>query len=239
MENSKVCATQIRSLTERTNLIAAQLHSIERPCYDWPTVAAVFYHKGVSMGIEGQDAASITGAFSTVMDLAPTILEMAGVQHPAPTYQGREVVPMRGKSMLRFLRGESETIHPADFIQGWETCGRAAVRCGDWKILFIPKPKGPEKWQMYNLRADPGEVHDLAEQDPERLQRMIKMWDQYVLETGVVPLAPALGQWMEAMDAQMPEDAWMEYEYWKAGARDEPEKFRKEIPRFTRTVAQI
>ena len=53
------------------------------------------------------------------------------------------------------------------------------------------------------------------------------------------PLAPALGQWMEAMEAQMPEDAWMEYEYWKAGARDEPEKFRKEIPRFTRNVVQI
>lgn len=186
-----------------------------------------------------QDAASITGAFSTVMDLAPTILDMAGVKHPAPTYQGREIVPMRGKSMLPFLSGASETIHPADFIQGWETCGRAAVRCGDWKILFIPKPKGPEKWQLYNLRADPGEVHDLADEDPERLQRMIKMWDQYVLETGVVPLAPALGQWMEAMDAQMPEDAWMEYEYWKEGAREEPEKFRKEIPRFTREVRQI
>jgi len=183
-----------------------------------------------------QEASSITGAFSIVMDLAPTILEMAGVQHPAPTYQGREVVPMRGASMLKFVSGESNSIHPADFIQGWETCGRAAVRCGDWKILFIPKPKGPEKWQLYNLRRDPGEVHDLAEQEPERLQRMIKMWDQYVLETGVVPLAPALGQWMEAMDAQMPEDAWMEYEYWKAGARDEPEKFRKDIPRFTRTV---
>jgi hypothetical protein len=89
------------------------------------------------------------------------------------------------------------------------------------------------------LRVDPGEVQDLAEQEPERLQRMIKMWDQYVLETGVVPLAPALGQWMEAMDAQMPEDAWMEYEYWKDGAREEPEKFRKEIPRFTRTVKQM
>jgi arylsulfatase A-like enzyme len=186
-----------------------------------------------------QQPSSITGAFSTVMDLAPTILEMAGIQHPAPLYNGREVVPMRGKSMLPFLSGSTATIHPTDFIQGWETCGRAAVRCGDWKILFIPKPKGPEKWQLYNLRTDPGEVHDLAEKEPDRLERMIKMWDQYVLETGVVPLAPALGQWMEAMDAQMPEDAWMEFEYWKEGAREEPEKFRREIPRFTRTVKQM
>jgi arylsulfatase len=182
------------------------------------------------------DNGSITNTFSTVMDLAPTILQMAGVKHPAPTYQGREVVHMRGKSMLPFLAGSASSVHPADHITGWETCGRAAVRCGDWKIVFIPKPKGPEKWQLYNLAKDPGEVHDLAEKDPERLQRMIKMWDQYVLETGVIPLAPALGNWIEAMEEQMPEDAWMEYEYWKDGARENPEAFRREIPKFTRTV---
>lgn len=179
---------------------------------------------------------SISSTFSTIMDLAPTILEMAGVKHPAPSYQGREVVHMRGKSMVPYINGSSPSIHPADFIQGWETCGRAAVRCGDWKIVFIPKPKGPEKWQMYNLAKDPGEVFDLAEQDPERLEKMIKMWDQYVLETGVIPLAPALGHWIAAMEEQMPEDAWMEYEYWKEGARDNPEAFRKEIPRFTREI---
>ena len=194
---------------------------------------------GVS-GMNGTHIANekgaITNTFSTIMDLAPTILQMAGVRHAAPSYQGREVVQMRGKSMLPFLTGSAPSVHPADHITGWETCGRAAVRCGDYKIVFIPKPKGPEKWQLYNLAKDPGEVHDLADKDPERLQRMIKMWDQYVLETGVIPLAPALGNWIEAMEAQMPEDAWMEFEYWKDGARENPEAFRREIPRFTRTV---
>lgn len=179
---------------------------------------------------------SITHAFATVMDIAPTILEMAGVKHPAPTYKGREVVKMRGESMVPFLAGSAPSVHPKDFINGWETCGRAAVRCGDWKIVFIPKPKGPEKWQMYNLTKDPGEIHDLAEQDPERLKRMLKMWDQYVLETGVVPLAPELGRFLEATEAQMPEDAWMEYEYWKDGARDDPKAFTKNPPRFQREV---
>ncbi len=40
---------------------------------------------------------------------------------------------------------------------------------------------------------------------------MVKMWDRYVLETGVVPLAPALGEWMEAMEAQMEEDVWVSF----------------------------
>lgn len=186
-----------------------------------------------------RDKASISSAFATVMDLAPTILDMAGVTHPAPTYRGREVVPMRGRSMVPFLLGTSPTIHPADHITGWETCGRAAVRCGDWKIVFIPAPKGPEKWQLYNLARDPGEIHDLAEQEPERMKKMLKMWDQYVLETGVVPLAPELGAWLEAMEEQMEEGVWMEYEYWKDGAREEPEKFMKTPKRFQRIVHPI
>lgn len=136
---------------------------------------------------------SITDNFATVMDLAPTILEMAGVTHPAPTFREREVVPMRGRSMLPYLVGQTHRIHAEDHITGWETCGRAAVRCGDWKIVFTPAPKGTERWELFNLNKDPGEIHDLAEQDPERLARMIKMWDQYVLETGVIPLAPEVG----------------------------------------------
>ncbi|RAL11977.1 arylsulfatase [Aspergillus homomorphus CBS 101889] len=182
---------------------------------------------------------SITDQFATVMDLAPSILEMADVQHPAPRYRGREVVPMRGKSFYPWAKGESARIHEQEFIQGWETCGRAALRFGDWKIVYIPKPKGPERWQLYNLVDDPGEVHDLAEKYPDRLKQLLKLWDQYVLETGVIPLHPDLGEFLEATEAQMPENAWMEFDYWKKGARDAPEKFMRKPPRFQRVVQQF
>jgi arylsulfatase len=182
---------------------------------------------------------AITDQFATVMDLAPSILAMAGVSHPAPSYQGREVVPMRGQSFHAWAQGSADRIHEKDFIQGWETCGRAALRFGDWKIVYIPKPKGPERWQLYNLANDPGEVHDLAEQYPERMEKLLKLWDQYVIETGVIPLNPDLGSFLEAMDAQMEENAWMEYDYWKVGARDEPERFMRKPPRFERIVKQF
>lgn len=42
--------------------------------------------------------------FATVMDIAPTILEMAGIKHPSPVFHGREVAPMRGKSMASWLQ---------------------------------------------------------------------------------------------------------------------------------------
>lgn len=184
-------------------------------------------------------AKGITDQFATVMDLAPSILEMAGAKHPAPNYKGREVVTMRGKSFAPWASGKADRIHEKDFIQGWETCGRAALRYGDWKIVYIPKPKGPERWQLYNLAEDPGEVNDLYQTFPDKLEQLKKLWDIYVLETGVVPLTPDLGHFLEAMEEQMQENAWMEYDYWKPGARENPEKFQRNPPRFTRTIKQF
>ncbi|RDW63095.1 arylsulfatase [Aspergillus mulundensis] len=184
---------------------------------------------------------AISDQFATVMDLAPSILAMAGVAHPAPNYQGREIVHMRGKSFAAWAVGESARIHEEDFIQGWETCGRAALRFGNWKIVYIPKPKGPERWQLYNLVEDPGEINDVSEVYPERMQKLLKLWDQYVLETGVIPLNPDLGEFLEATEAQMVENAWMEYDYWKGGAREEGrrETFMRKPPRLTRVVKQF
>ena len=48
--------------------------------------------------------AAIRHEFATVMDIAPTLLDMAGIKHPAPTYQGRTVAHMRGSTMYPWLK---------------------------------------------------------------------------------------------------------------------------------------
>ena len=105
--------------------------------------------------------------------------------------------------MTTIEQGEAETVHPKDFVQGWELCGRAAIRAGQWKGVFIPAPKGPHKWQLYNLSKDPGEIHDLSESHAEKLDELLKHWDQYVKECGIVPLHPEHGAYLEATEEQM------------------------------------
>lgn len=124
--------------------------------------------------------------FATVMDIVPTLLELAGSQHPGTTYQGREVLPLRGRSLLPYLQGEEEQPHSQDETTGWELFRARAIRQGQWKALYIPKPDGPGRWQLYDLKRDPGEIHDLAEAEPERLRRLVEHWQRYVDETGVL-----------------------------------------------------
>jgi arylsulfatase A-like enzyme len=134
------------------------------------------------------------------MDIMPTMLELAGVSHPAPgpekgTYRDREVYPMRGKSWSSYFKNPSSdraAIHTDDdSAVGWEMYGRAALRKGDWKILWMPiDAHGKEKWELFNLSIDPGEINDLAETYPKKLGEMLVDWEKYVKETGVVWGAP-------------------------------------------------
>jgi arylsulfatase len=125
-------------------------------------------------------------AFATVMDIAPTVLELAGVAHPGTTYRGREVAPMRGRSMVPYLSGDTAAVHDAETGTGWELFGRRAIRQGDWKALYLPAPYGPGTWQLYDLSADPGEIDDLAASRPEKLAELLELWGRYVKESGVI-----------------------------------------------------
>jgi arylsulfatase A-like enzyme len=128
----------------------------------------------------------IGDALMTVMDVAPTMLDLAGVAHPGNSYRGRAVAPMRGRSLLPYLERHSEIVHDATEAIGWELFGRRAIRKGDWKAVYIPPPAGPGAWQLFNLAADPGETTDLAERESQRLDRLLAAWQTYVAETGVV-----------------------------------------------------
>ncbi|KAI1862166.1 uncharacterized protein JN550_010469 [Neoarthrinium moseri] len=131
---------------------------------------------------------TITDEFTTVMDILPTILELAGLERPERVFRGREVVPIRGKSWLQLLSDPSNqeiVVYRPDDIVGWEQLGMAAVRVGNWKALFIPPPRGPGRWELYDLTTDLGEVNDLAGKEPQKLKEMLAHYETYYQETGM------------------------------------------------------
>ena len=124
--------------------------------------------------------------FTTVMDITPTILELAGVAHPKHHYRGRDIAAPRGRSLVPYLRRETDAVHEPSEATGWELFGRRAIRKGDWKAVFIPGPVGPGVWQLYDLATDSAEAHDLAGTQPDKLAELLAAWHTYVAETGAV-----------------------------------------------------
>ncbi len=122
----------------------------------------------------------------SVLDVAPTVLELAGVEHPGTSYAGRTVAPLEGASMVPFLRGESPSVHPPDHTIAWELFGRRALLRGDWKLLWLWEPYGAERWSLYNLASDPSESVDLAEQEPAIFTELVGLWSDYAERNGVV-----------------------------------------------------
>jgi arylsulfatase len=120
-----------------------------------------------------------------VMDITPTLLDLAGVQHPL-TYKGREIVPMQGKSWVEMLNGKTQSPRAPNDWLGWELFGNRAIRQADWKISWHYEPFGTWDWQLFNLAEDLGEQYDLSGEFPEKRNELIALWDEYVEMNGVI-----------------------------------------------------
>lgn len=131
----------------------------------------------------------------TVMDIMPTILEVTGIEHPAPQYNGREVVSMLGKSLWPMLTGNEARVHSDDYVIGRELFGRRSIQKGDWSIVSIGQPygDGDGEWRLYNLAHDISQSNDLSKERPEILAEMISHWEQYAKDVNVImPNSPSL-----------------------------------------------
>lgn len=143
-------------------------------------VAAFLTYTGAQR--QGERHASVT----SVMDIAPTVLEIAGVPHPGSRYQGRAILPMQGRSWVPLLQGQAEVVRSDQDGLGSELFNKRSYRRGNWKALHINLPYGPGRWQLFDLARDPGETNDLAEDYPAILAELVAAWEQYADENGVV-----------------------------------------------------
>ena len=119
-----------------------------------------------------------------VMDLMPTFLSVAETGYP-DVYNGESVVPLQGKSLMPLLNGESP-IEVESRELGWSAYGMDAYRQGYWKVLRLPAPYGNGDWQLYDLAADPGELHDLSSEFPDRVEVLANAWEDYADSNGVI-----------------------------------------------------
>lgn len=128
------------------------------------TPLIVSWPKGIS------DRNQLRSAPCHVIDIVPTLLEIAGLEKPAQ-WKGQAVPPAPGRSLWTVF--QQDTAIERDCLW-WLHEGNQAVRVKDWKL--VASAGGP--WELYDLSHDRAEQNNLAETMPEKVVELAAVWQQ-------------------------------------------------------------
>ncbi len=172
------------------------------------------------------DAGGLRSQFAHVIDVAPTILEIAGI--PAPrTVDGIEQEPMHGTSFVASLTDGDAPEHRTQ--QYFETVGNRAMYKDGWWLAMkterIPwvltpdalAPYAPGVWdpdtdptELYYLPDDFTQARDLAAEHPEKVQELKDLFWEEAERYKVLPLLAALSTFFGILPP-LPDEATFEF----------------------------
>ncbi len=160
-----------------------------------------------------RDAGSLRHQFAHCSDVVPTLLDLIGVD---PPMQVNGIVQQR-------IEGTSfaETVDDADAttdkrVQYFEMFSHRGLWLDGWKAVAYHEPGTPidgDIWELYDLAEDFNEIHDLADDEPERLAAMIERWWVEAEAHHVLPLDDRFGERF-AENAARVHGARTHYEFW-------------------------
>lgn len=158
---------------------------------------------------------------ASVMDMMPTILELADVSHPAPDR------PRDGISLTHLLHDRSTNQEQRSEPIFFRYKTSAAVVDRDWKVLTRNYAKG--EFELYNLAEDVAETTDVGAKHPQRLESLKHQLQSWLASTdaseagrdypqgNVDPDHPQPMFWVDREDYQSHLNDWKdrwEYKSW-------------------------
>ena len=141
-----------------------------------------------------QEKGGLRRQFSHVIDVAPTILEAAGVPQPK-SVNGTMQTPIEGTSMLyAFHDAQAVERHTTQYFEmfgnraiyheGWFA---RTIHRAPWQVTNLP-PLTSDVWELYDVRNDFSLTRNLAAEQPEKLQQMQALFMQEAEKYHVLPL---------------------------------------------------
>ncbi len=112
---------------------------------------------------------------SHLIDIVPTVLELAGGSHPK-TWNNQPVPLPPGKSLIPVFTKDRSIAHDDLW---WFHDNHRAIRVGDWKLVSAGRD-GP--WELYDLSRDRGEINNLATKLPDKSLELETRWKQRLEE---------------------------------------------------------
>jgi arylsulfatase len=136
----------------------------------------------------------IRSQFHHVIDVAPTVLEAAGLPQPE-TVDGTEQYPMDGVSMVYTF--DDDAAPGRRTTQYFEMFGNRAIYHDGWVAatrhsipwLMVPLPPfDQDTWELYNVADDFSQANDLAATHPEKLKELQDLFTEEAIRNHVYPL---------------------------------------------------
>ncbi len=115
-----------------------------------------------------------------IMDLMPTVLAAAEISPPTER-NGAKIIPMEGAPLQPTFAGGAL---PAREL-GFEHQEARGLRKGDWKLVWGKRQPTPPTWELYNLKTDRPEQHNLAAEKPEVVKELTEEWERWAKRVGV------------------------------------------------------
>lgn len=130
-----------------------------------------------------KNGGEVRSQFTHVIDIAPTILDAAGIAEPR-SVNGTAQTPMQGKSFLSTLSdAKAKEIRTSQYFEMF--ANRGMYKDGWWAASLSFEPwdavRGAfdpfkAKWELYNLDKDFSQGKDLASENPGKLAEMTALW---------------------------------------------------------------
>jgi arylsulfatase A-like enzyme len=140
-------------------------------------------------GVEARG--EIREQYHHAVDLVPTILDVLGVE-PPERIGGHEQSHFDGVSM-RYSLDHAE-LPGTRATQFFSMLGSRGIWHEGWKAVTTHPTLsgwgsfGKDTWELYHVDVDRSELHDLADEQPEKLQEMINLWYAEAGANGGFPL---------------------------------------------------
>jgi arylsulfatase len=173
--------------------------------FKWTKQVASYFggtRQGMSISWPGhiKDLGGIRSQFHHIIDIVPTILEVAGIQAPA-TLNGIAQKPIEGISMAYTFDSANANAPSKRDTQYFEMFGNRALYHDSWIATTVPPQppwlmgtvKMPDvltgyKWELYNLADDFSETNDLAAKNPDKLKELQGLFMDEARKYQVLPL---------------------------------------------------
>ncbi|HYH23962.1 MAG TPA: arylsulfatase [Blastococcus sp.] len=130
----------------------------------------------------------VRAQYTYVTDLAPTLLELSGVQRPAEV-RGTQVQDVDGVPFDHLLRRADEVSrHRSQYV---ECMGQRGYFEDGLKVISPRLPGQPltyDGWELYDIENDPAETVNLASAQPDTVAEMAQKWRRAAWSNTVFPL---------------------------------------------------